>query len=142
MPAADVYKRQAYNGYVQAGEDKEFGRAADTLAKLEGPFYAIKTCPYVMLTKGGPLMNPDAQTLNADHEPIPGLYQCGELTGGANVGGSANIGGLANTSCIAVSYTHLDVYKRQVRHPGGADRLGQRPVRGRPAADRIGQAAA
>ncbi|WP_102410113.1 FAD-dependent oxidoreductase [Beduinella massiliensis] len=91
---------EAYNGYVQAGEDKEFGRAADTLAKLEGPFYAIKTCPYVMLTKGGPLMNPDAQTLNADHEPIPGLYQCGELTGGANVGGSANIGGLANTSCI------------------------------------------
>ena len=91
---------EAYNGYVQVGEDKEFGRAADTLAKLEGPFYAIKTCPYVMLTKGGPLMNPDAQTLNADHEPIPGLYQCGELTGGANVGGSANIGGLANTSCI------------------------------------------
>lgn len=91
---------EAYNGYVQAGEDKEFGRAADTLAKLEGPFYAIKTCPYVMLTKGGPLMNSDAQTLNADHEPIPGLYQCGELTGGANVGGSANIGGLANTSCI------------------------------------------
>lgn len=91
---------EAYNGYVQAGEDKDFGRAADTMVALEGPFYAVKTCPYVMLTKGGPLMNPDAQTLNANHEPIPGLYQCGELTGGANVGGSANIGGLANTSCI------------------------------------------
>ncbi len=91
---------EAYNGYVQAGEDKDFGRAADTMVALEGPFYAVKTCPYVMLTKGGPLMNPDAQTLNADHEPIPGLYQCGELTGGANVGGSANIGGLANTSCV------------------------------------------
>ena len=95
--AATVEK---YNGYVEAGEDKDFGRAADTMVKLEGPFYALKTCPYVMLTKGGPLMNADAQTLNQDHEPIPGLYQCGELTGGANVGGSANIGGLANTSCV------------------------------------------
>lgn len=91
---------EAYNGYVEAGEDKDFGRAPESMVKLEGPFYAIKTCPYVMLTKGGPLMNPDAQTLDANHEPIPGLYQCGELTGGANVGGSANIGGLANTSCI------------------------------------------
>ena len=91
---------EAYNGYVAAGEDKDFGREADTMVALEGPFYAVKTCPYVMLTKGGPLMNPDAQTLNADGEPIPGLYQCGELAGGANIGGSANIGGLANTSCI------------------------------------------
>lgn len=91
---------EVYNGYVAAGEDKDFGREADTMVALEGPFYAVKTCPYVMLTKGGPLMNPDAQTLNADGEPIPGLYQCGELAGGANIGGSANIGGLANTSCI------------------------------------------
>lgn len=91
---------EKYNGFVEAGEDKDFGREADTLVKLEGPFYAIKTCPYVMLTKGGPLMNPNAQTLNTDGEPIPGLYQCGELAGGANLGGSANIGGLANTSCV------------------------------------------
>lgn len=92
---------EAYNGYVDAGEDKDFGRAPETMVKLEkGPFYAVKTCPYVMLTKGGPLMNADAQTLNENHEPIPGLYQCGELTGGANVGGGANIGGLANTSCV------------------------------------------
>lgn len=91
---------EKYNGYVEAGEDKDFGREAETMVKLEGPFYAIKTCPYVMLTKGGPLMNPNAQTLNTAGEPIPGLYQCGELAGGANLGGSANIGGLANTSCV------------------------------------------
>ena len=95
--AATVTK---YNEYVASGEDKDFGRPAETMVALEGPFYVIKTCPYVMLTKGGPLMNPDAQVLNADHDPIPGLYECGELAGGANIGGSANIGGLANTSCI------------------------------------------
>ena len=89
------------NSYIDAGEDADFGRDTTPMAKLEdGPFYAVKTCPYVMLTKGGPLMNADAQVLNADNEPIPGLYECGELAGGANIGGSANIGGLANTSTI------------------------------------------
>jgi predicted oxidoreductase len=53
-----------------------------------------------MLTKGGPLMSVDAEVLNADSQPIPGLYQCGELVGGGNIGGSANIGGLANTICM------------------------------------------
>ncbi len=95
--AATVAK---YNEYVANGEDKDFGRSAESMVALEGPFYAVKTCPYVMLTKGGPLMNADAQVLNTNHEPIPGLYECGELAGGANIGGSANIGGLANTSCI------------------------------------------
>ena len=76
------------NSYIDAGEDADFGRDTTTMAKLEdGPFYAVKTCPYVMLTKGGPLMNADAQVLNADNEPIPGLYECGELAGGANIGG-------------------------------------------------------
>ena len=45
-------------------------------------------------------MNTSAQTLDTNGKPIPGLFQCGELAGGANVGGAANIGGLANTSCI------------------------------------------
>ena len=33
--------------------------------------------------------------LNKDKEPIPGLYQCGEL-----IGGAASVGGLANTVCV------------------------------------------
>ncbi len=89
------------NGFVDAGVDADFGRDMTTIAKIEeGPYYAVKTCPYVMLSKGGPVMNPDAQVLNTNDEPIPGLYECGELAGGANIGGSANIGGLANTSTI------------------------------------------
>lgn len=91
---------EAYNADVEAGEDTAFGRPAESMMKLEGPFYAVKTCPYVMLTKGGPLMNTDAQVLNTEGNPIVGLYEGGELAGGANIGGSANIGGLANTSTI------------------------------------------
>lgn len=89
------------NGFVDAGEDADFGRDMTTFVKMEeGPFYAVKTCPYVLLSKGGPVMNADAQVLSTNDEPIPGLYECGELAGGANIGGSANIGGLANTSTI------------------------------------------
>lgn len=88
----------AYNSGIETGNDP-MGRT-DERTSIEAPYYAVKTVPYVMLTKGGPLMNPSAQTLDKDGNPIPGLFQCGELTGGANVGGGANIGGLANTSCI------------------------------------------
>ena len=91
---------ESYNADVEKGEDTAFGRAAESMMKLEGPFYAVKTCPYVMLTKGGPLMNADAQVLDTEGNPIVGLYEGGELAGGANIGGSANIGGLANTSTI------------------------------------------
>lgn len=88
-----------YNADCAAGKDSQFGRT-ESLIPLEGTLYAVKTVPYVMLTKGGPLMNENAQVLNADGEPIPGLFECGELAGGANIGGGCNIGGLANTSCI------------------------------------------
>lgn len=91
---------ETYNAYVAAGEDKDFGRPVESMIELKGPYYAVKTCPYVMLTKGGPLMNEHAQVLGQSGEPIPGLYEGGELAGGANIGGSANIGGLANTSTI------------------------------------------
>ena len=98
--AALVATVDAYNKDVEAGVDSAFGRAAESMMKLEGPFYAVKTCPYVMLTKGGPLMTPNAEVVNEAGEVIPGLYEGGELAGGANIGGSANIGGLANTSTI------------------------------------------
>lgn len=99
-PSILVETIEKYNGFAEAGEDKDFGRE-NYLEKLEtGPYYAVKTVPYVLLTKGGPKMNDKAQILNEDNQPISGLYQCGELVGGANIGGAASVGGLANTICV------------------------------------------
>lgn len=75
----------AYNEGIETGTDP-MGRT-DERTPIDSTLYAVKTIPYVMLTKGGPLMNTSAQTLDKDAQPIPGLFQCGELTGGANVGG-------------------------------------------------------
>lgn len=87
-----------YNASCEKGEDEAFGRTPETLVSMkEGPYYAVKSCPSVLLTKGGPLMNSNAQIINTEGNPIVGLYQCGEIVGGANIGGSASIGGLANT---------------------------------------------
>ena len=89
-----------YNSFVKDGKDLDFGRVNSLIEFGEGPFYAVKTVPYLMLTKGGPLMDTNAQILNKAGQPIEGLYQCGELVGGANIGGAASIGGLANTICV------------------------------------------
>lgn len=91
---------ETYNKNAANGEDTVFGRKSSLIEFKDGPFYAVKTVPNMLLTKGGPLMNTKAQTLNKDNEPIEGLFQCGELVGGANIGGAASIGGLAHTICV------------------------------------------
>ena len=65
-----------------------------------GPYYIIRTVPYVMITSGGPWMNDRCQLLNADGEVIPGLYQAGEIVGGNNISGHTTYGGVQNTGCI------------------------------------------
>ena len=50
-----------------------------------------------MITEGGPLMNTKAQVLNKDGNPIPGLYEAGEIVGTANAFGRTTIGGAGNT---------------------------------------------
>lgn len=89
-----------YNKFVENGKDTDYGRVNSLVKFGKGPYYAVKTVPYLMLTKGGPLMDTNAQIINKEGQPIVGLYQCGELVGGANIGGAASIGGLANTICV------------------------------------------
>lgn len=48
----------------------------------DGPFEAYGVTCGITFTFGGLRINPDAQVLSSDLEPIPGLYAAGEIVGG------------------------------------------------------------
>lgn len=90
----------AYNGYVKTGVDVDFGRTRLMKEFTGGPYYILKTMPYVMITSGGPVMNAQCQILREDGTAIPGLYQAGEIAGNAAVIGHTTLGGVSNTDCV------------------------------------------
>ena len=71
-----------YNGHADAGEADEFGKAGYATVK-EGPFYAVEIKPATLGTMGGLVTNDKAQVLNAEGNPIEGLYAAGEVTNSA-----------------------------------------------------------
>lgn len=75
---------EKYNGFVQAGEDTEFGRTGDYL-KTEigsGPYYLVEQKPRYATTMGGLVVNNSLQVVNTSGSVIPGLYASGEVVGG------------------------------------------------------------
>ena len=68
-----------YNGYVDGGEDLEFGKDPEYLVHIgEGPYYAVKINPNPYCSGGGLDIDADLRVLKADHEtPINGLYALG-----------------------------------------------------------------
>ena len=64
-----------------------------TIPMYEGPYYAEPRKPSVHHTMGGVAINTNAQVLDANGKPIPGLYAAGEVTGGLH--GKNRIGGNA-----------------------------------------------
>ena len=73
---------ETYNGYVEAGEDAEFGRAADYLHAIgEGPYYLIEQKPRFATTMGGVVINKSMQAIGTDGNVISGLYAVGEMAG-------------------------------------------------------------
>ena len=90
---------KAYNDGCARGNDP-FGRTTQLVAMENGPFYAVKTVPYVMITSGGPMMTKDCEVLNSDGLVIEGVYIAGEIVGMANVGGHNSIGGMGHGNCL------------------------------------------
>ena len=88
-----------YNEDVAAGEDTVFGRTDNLLAFEEGPFYAVYTVPYLMMTAGGPRINGDAQLVREDGTVVGGAYLAGEIIGSANIAGHNTIGGIGHGMC-------------------------------------------
>ncbi len=85
----------AYNGFVDAGKDAEFGTDAKFLKKkIEGlPLYAIKMTFATVLTLGGVSANAKCQVLDPYGTIVKGLYAAGETVGGVH--GSAYLSGCA-----------------------------------------------
>ncbi len=74
-----------YGEMAEAGHDDEFGvpaRFIKAVNPVEPPFYGMEIPYNLLVTCGGIVCDPDtAAVLNADKEPIPGLYATGNTVG-------------------------------------------------------------
>lgn len=86
---------ETWSGYVSSGVDADFSRDIGTpLTDLSsGPYYAVNVGPGIHHCMGGVKINTEAQVISTDGNPIPGLYACGEVTGGIH--GANRLGGNA-----------------------------------------------
>lgn len=98
--AAFLEQVNRWNSYIESGEDPEFGALIQEGATpmTEPPFYAAKLWPKVHHCMGGLVTNAQAQVINQDFNPIPGLYAAGEITGGTH--GAVRLGSCAITDCV------------------------------------------
>ena len=83
-----------WNEMVAKKDDKDFHRALDLAIQLDKPpFYAARVWPKVHYCMGGVGITPKAEVVNVEGRVIPGLFACGEVTGGTH--GASRLGGCA-----------------------------------------------
>ena len=89
-----------YNAAVSEGLRDEFGKPLGQGAEplTEPPFYGIRVWPKVHHTPGGIGINANAQVLDLQGWPIPGLFAAGEVCGGIH--GASRLGSCALTECM------------------------------------------
>jgi succinate dehydrogenase/fumarate reductase flavoprotein subunit len=120
---------QEWNSDTERGVDTQFhrgereydltrgyweGARADTTSGLtnpllrpicDGPYYAIQLYPNCFGTKGGPVIDENAQVRGFDDRPIPGLFAAGNVTAGvfghAYPGGGGTLGAALTFGWIA-----------------------------------------
>ena len=80
-PFLEQVKR--YNTYAATGVDEEDGKVAYRITPIDtAPFYGVRTCAWLLSTLDGIRINKNMNAIDADHNPIPGLYVCGDASGG------------------------------------------------------------
>ena len=80
---------EKYRGYVDKGEDAEFGRTNNMNTRLDqAPYYAVKVKPGIQVTLGGIQVNETMQVLNPEGQTIEGLYALGECADDGLFGGA------------------------------------------------------
>ena len=86
-----------YNSFVDAGEDKDFGKPKPKYKIQTPPFYAAWATPLIHDTRAGLRINGKCQVIDMQGQVIPGLYCGGESAGGFNQHGLGR--------CTAQGYT-------------------------------------
>lgn len=99
MPADKLEATVAeFNKMVEAKKDPKFGRKLFDRPIVKPPFYATPRTPSIHHTMGGLQISTNAQVLDKNGKPIPGLYAAGEVTGGIH--GSNRLGGNATADVL------------------------------------------
>ncbi len=91
-----------YNAMCEAGEDTQFEKEACFLYPIvEPPFYATMTGPCMLAVVGGLKINTDLQVIDAEGNPIEGLYAIGNASGDLySVDYPINMPGNSNGRCL------------------------------------------
>ena len=90
MPPAELEATVSrYNSYVDAGEDKEFGKPSPRYKIAKPRFFAAWSTPVLHDTRAGLRINAQCQVIDMGGEIIPGLYCGGESAGGFSEHGLA-----------------------------------------------------
>jgi succinate dehydrogenase/fumarate reductase flavoprotein subunit len=117
-----------FNEAARRGEDPEFGKGVDAHSRFRGdqthqpnpavapvgvgPYYAVALYPGDLSTVGGLDTNGCAQVLNAQGQPIPGLYAAGldmnSMMRGRYPGGGSSIGPAMTFGYIAARHMAKD----------------------------------
>ena len=99
VPAQNLEETiQNYNKYAGEGLDPFFGKKVFTQKIEQPPFYFGKEKLAVHFCCGGIKLNKNAEVVKLDGSIIPGLYVCGEASGGPH--GHDRLGGVALTSAF------------------------------------------
>ena len=81
LPSYPLMKTiEHYNELCDAGEDPDFHKNPEDLQRIEqGPFYAIQITPNTNDSFGVLAISTKAEVLDADRNPVPGLYAGGTI---------------------------------------------------------------
>jgi hypothetical protein len=69
----------------------------------KGPWYSVAVSPGIHHTMGGIVINTNTEVISTDGKVIPGLFACGEVTGGVH--GGNRVGGNAILDCLVFGKT-------------------------------------
>jgi succinate dehydrogenase/fumarate reductase flavoprotein subunit len=81
-PAALKRTVERYNSFVDSGVDADFKKPSPRYKIAKPPFYAAWHTPALHDSYTGIRINTTGQVLDLSGKPIPGLYACGDSSGG------------------------------------------------------------